>query len=225
MTRQVKCFLSAAALSSRVLRRFDLAAVVWSEEQRWICIFLKSLNRCLITNQLSRRLMEIKEGTLLLALALQNSIYKNDKNNIWHALRTEHKRPDVVTSDLHTSSSFALWRRDNLPIFRVLPGRAVQWPQKDQPHVFKTSSPHNLSGKYERFKMILCSSSFCDTWPLIPSLVLILVYTPWRISWLPFTFQRVCFWLIVTWSKRGHSSTFFFQALRLFDRTTLFQKR
>lgn len=193
MTRQVKCFPSAAALSSRVLRCFDLAAAVWSEEQHWLCILLKSLNRCLITNY-QEVLMEIKEGTLQLTLALQNSIYKNNKNNIWHTLRIQHKRPDVVTSDLHTSSSFALWRRDNLPIFRVLPGRAVQWPQKDQPHVFKTSSPHNLSGKYERFKMILCSSSFCDSWPLIPSLVLILVYTPWRIRWLPLTFQRVCFW-------------------------------
>lgn len=100
-------------------------------------------------------------------------------------------------------SSSALWKGDHLES-----GCAMRWRKKDQPHVFKISSPHNLSWKYEHFKLLFCSSSFCDTWPLIPFPILILVYIPWRISRLPFTFQHVCFWLIVTWSERGQPVPF-----------------
>lgn len=99
-------------------------------------------------------------------------------------------------------------------IWRVVPGCATRCPKKDQPYVFKISSPHNLSWKYEHFKILSCSSSFCDTWPLIPYFILILVYIPWRISRLPFTFQRVCLCLTVTWSERGQAVSF--QALTAF---------
>lgn len=57
-------------------------------------------------------------------------------------------------------------------------------------------TPTSGRWKHELFKLLLYSSSVCDTWPLTPPLffIVVLVYVPWRISRLPSTFQPVCPW-------------------------------
>lgn len=140
---------------------------------------------------------------------MKNRILKTKQKKKLHKRSPEHLNfPGGVRwlhwiSDLHSSAE-ALCKRDNI--------ESAMWyvvAAKDEPHVLRASSAHNLSQKYEHSKILFCSSSFCDTWPLIPFFILILVYVPWKIGRLPFTFQHVCLLLAYCDLERKRIGCFF----------------
>lgn len=105
-------------------------------------------------------------------------------------------------NDLHIC--FICWGT----IWRLLPGHALRWQERIS-HMFLKYHHHitchgNMSTL--KFSFVHLLSVTLNLWS--PFSIPILLYMPWRITRLLFTFLRVCFWRIVTSSERGHSASF-----------------